>query len=141
MRVDCALLCDAATVREGLLHILGGGVTRINRDEYPAPLGTTLALRVMIHPTETADAHAMQVLLLSADGARVAELGIGFGVSDPTVLSPGEEASIPMVLPLTNVGLETPGAYSFELLIDGIHQVSVPFRAEVLPGPVNVEEA
>lgn len=29
MRVDCALLCDAASVREGLLNILGGGITRV----------------------------------------------------------------------------------------------------------------
>lgn len=29
MRVDCALLCDAATVREGLLHVLVGLLTLV----------------------------------------------------------------------------------------------------------------
>jgi hypothetical protein len=133
MRLDCALLCDAATVREGLLHILGGGVTRVNRPLFPAPLGIVLAVRVMIHPTETASEHAMQVLLLAADGERVADIGLGFGVSDPRQLAVGEEASLPIAIPLANVALPQEGAYSFELLIDGIHQVSVPFRAELVP--------
>lgn len=135
MRIDSALLCDAATVREGLLHVLGGGVTRANRPEFPAPLGMTLALRVMIHPTETAAEHAMQVLLLTEDGQRIADIGIGFGVSDPGQLAVGEEASLPLAIPLGQVVLPHEGAYSFELLIDGIHQVSVPFRAEVVQLP------
>jgi hypothetical protein len=132
MRIDCVLLCDAATVREGLLHILGGGVTRVHRPEYPAPLGTSLAIRIMIHPTEAASEHQLRALLLAEDGERVAEIGIGFGVSDPTQLTVGEEASLPITLSLAAVGLPRPGAYSFEMLIDGIHQASVPFRAEVI---------
>lgn len=132
MRIDCVLLCDAATVREGLLHILGGGVTRVNRSEYPAPLGTTLAIRIMIHPTETATDHQLQALLLDEDGLRVAEIGIGFGVNDPTQLTVGEEASLPISLSLGGIQLPHEGAYSFELLIDGIHQASVPFRAQLI---------
>jgi hypothetical protein len=34
-----ALLCDAATVRENVLHILGGGLGQLWRDVYPARLG------------------------------------------------------------------------------------------------------
>jgi hypothetical protein len=94
----------------------------------------------MIHPTETAGEHAMQVLLLAADGERVAEIEIGFGVSDAGALEAGEEASLPIVIPLTQVGLPGPGAYGFELLIDGIHQVSVPFRVETLIPETTEEE-
>jgi hypothetical protein len=135
MRIDCVLLCDAATVREGLLHILGGGVTRVHRPEYPAPLGAALAIRIMIHPTEAATDHQLQALLLAEDGEHVAEIGIGFGVSDPTHLVVGEEASLPISLTVGGIGLPHPGAFSFELLIDGIHQASVPFRAEVAVAP------
>jgi hypothetical protein len=100
---------------------------------FPAPLAMTLALRIMIHPTEAADEHTLQVILLAADGERIAELDIGFGISDPDQLQPGEEASLPVALPLAQIGLPNEGAYSFELLIDGIHQVSVPFRAVLAP--------
>jgi hypothetical protein len=134
MRIDCALLCDAATVREGLLHILGGGITRANRPEFPAPLMMVLAMRIMVHPTEAATEHQCRVLLLNADGEQGAEIGIGFAVADPTALTAGEEASLPIPINLANVTLQAEGLYSFEILIDGIHQASVPFRAVLIEG-------
>jgi hypothetical protein len=134
MRIDCALLCDSVTIREGLLHILGGGITRANREDFPAPLNLALALRIMVHPTEAEHTHELTVLLLAEDGQRVAELGIRFGINDPAVLEPAEEASLPLALSLHTVGLPHEGPYSFELLIDGIHQGTVPFRAVKLEG-------
>jgi hypothetical protein len=129
MRIDCALLCDSVTVREGLLHILGGGITRINRDSFPGPLGAALALRIMVHPTETDRTHELRVMLLAEDGGRIAEIGIQFGVNDPTILEPTEEASLALPIQMHQVMVPRPGPYNFELLIDGIHQVTVPFRA------------
>lgn len=130
MRVDCALLCDAATVREGLLHILGGGVTRLSRPEYPSPFGVSLALRIMVHSTEIGKEHALEVLLLAEDGENIAAVSAGFQIDDPGDLAPGEEA--PVALPITfppQAILPRSGGYSFEILIDGVHQSSVPFRA------------
>lgn len=143
MRVDTALLCDWVTVREGLLNILGGGITRLWRDEYPAPLGAALALRVVLHPTETKTEHEFQLLLLGEDGATVADLLGKFGVGvdedgnvvglqpggEITSLQPGEEVAIaiPITIVASTIGIPSPGAYSFELLIDGVHQTSVPF--------------
>lgn len=131
MRVDCALLCDSVTVREGLLHILGGGVTRLGRPEYPAPLNIALALRVMVHPTEAGKPHQMEVRLLAEDGAEAATVNIGFELGSNATVRPGEELSAVFPVPLHLVGIPHPGAYSFELLIDGIHQASIPFIAEV----------
>ena len=136
MRIDCALLCDAATVREGLLHILGGGVTRLGRPDYPAPLGLVLAMRILVHPTEIDRPHHLQVQLQGADGARITAVDAQFGVGDPGQLEPGEEASLPLPLGFPDaVQLPEPGRYSFEILIDGIHQVSVPFTAIPLETP------
>lgn len=140
MRIDCVLLCDAVTVREGLLHILGGGVTRVHRPAYPAPLGACLAIRIMIHPTEAATDHQLQALLQGADGQKVGDITIGFGVGDPGQLVVGEEASLPLGLSMVaGIPLPEHGAYSFELLIDGIHQASVPFRAEIIAEPADPE--
>lgn len=134
MRIDCALLCDSVTIREGLLHILGGGITRANREDFPAPLNLALALRIMVHPTEADRTHQLAVVLLAQDGQRIAELGIDFGVNDPSVLEPAEEASLPLALSLHTLRLPDDGPYSFELLIDGIHQGTVPFIAVKLEG-------
>jgi hypothetical protein len=136
VRIDCALLCDAATVREGLLHILGGGVTRAGRVTFPAPLNLTLALRILVHPTEAERDHQLQIRLQGADGQLVADVGVDFGVRDTGSLAPGEMASLPIPIALPEaVQLPAPGRYSFEVLIDGIHQASVPFTATRVEGP------
>jgi hypothetical protein len=136
LRIDCALLCDAVTVRDGLLHILGGGITTTGHPAYPAPLGMMLALRILIHPTEVDRPHQLQIQLQDADGQRIASIDAQFGVSDPSLLAPGEEASVPLPIGLPpQVGLPAVGRYSFEILIDGTHQASVPFSAVPVQPP------
>jgi hypothetical protein len=136
VRIDCALLCDAATVREGLLHILGGGVTRVNRPGYPARIAPlTLALRILVHPTETDRGHRLDVRLQDADGKELAKFDVQFGVSDPGNIEPGEEVSLPLPLIMpAEIVLPQAGRYGFELLIDGSHQQTVPFIATHIPG-------
>ena len=130
MRVDCALLCDAVTAREGLLHILGGGITRLGRGEFPAPLNVALALRVMVHPTEADKLHELEARLLAEDGVLVARVQIDFALAPTGTVRPGEELAVAFPVPLHTAQLPEDGAYSFELLIDGVHQASVPFVAE-----------
>ncbi|MBV9142931.1 MAG: hypothetical protein JO115_18800 [Pseudonocardiales bacterium] len=130
MRLDCALLCDAATVREGLLHILGGGITRIARPEpYPVALDVFLALRIVVDPGESKRSHQSQILLQSDEGKAIAELRIEFAVGpgNKSEHRPGEEIALPIAARLHGIGVPAPGAYSFEVLIDGIHQSTVPF--------------
>jgi hypothetical protein len=136
VRIDTALLCDAATVREGLLHVLGGGVTRVNRPEYPAPLAPlTIALRILVDPTEADRAHQLDVRLQGEDGHEVAKFEVQFGIGDPGDVQPGEELSmaLPLIMP-PEIGLPHAGRYSFELLIDRSHQASIPFIATLGPG-------
>lgn len=134
MKVDSALLCDAATVREGLLHILGGGITRAGRAQYPAPIGLTLALRILLHPTEADRPHTLEAKLQAEDGEFIGGFEVEFrSEAEPSDLEPGELLSLPLPLdPPPDALLPGPGLYSFEVLIDGIHQVSVPFRAELI---------
>lgn len=136
MRIDCALLCDAATVREGLLHVLGGGITRAGRTEFPSPVGLTLALRILVHPTEMDRQHQLEVRLQGADGEQIGGFEVGFELEDPGGLEPGEHASLPLPLvPPPEAELTGPGRYSFEVLIDGVHQATVPFIAHEVALP------
>lgn len=134
MKVDCALLCDAATVREGLLHILGGGVTRLGRPMIPSQFGVQLALRIVVHPTEATSNHEGEVIVQTTDGARAAQVTFGFSMSEETrsQVQPGEELALPLVVPMDNFPLPAYGAYSVEVLIDHIHQISVPFLVHPL---------
>jgi hypothetical protein len=139
VQVD-AFLCDAATVREGLLNVLGAGITRIWREGFPAPLGMQLAFVLTVHPTEAAEQHRFRVVVQNADGATVAQIDAEFGLNPPLDATPGpgpqpgEMLAAPAVLDLRNVGVPEPGAYSVELLLDGQHVRSLPFIAAVPAG-------
>jgi hypothetical protein len=78
------------------------------------------------------------VLLLAEDGANIIGLKAEFKIGDPGDIVPGEEASV--ALPINfpaEAQLPSAGAYSFEILIDGVHQQSVGFR--VVPPPTGGE--
>ena len=135
MRIDCALLCDYATVREGLLHVLGGGITRINRPAFPAPFGCSIALRIVIHRTEADRPHKLRVILQDNDGKRLAQVDAGFGVGNPEAAEPGEDVAAALPIPMQAIMIPHAGSFSIELLIDDIHQSSVPFMATQLPIP------
>jgi hypothetical protein len=83
----------------------------------------------MVHPTEAGSSHNLETRLLAEDGQEIARLEIGFQLESSDV-RPGEELSAAFPIPLHSVPLPAEGAYSFELLIDGVHQASVPFVAE-----------
>lgn len=130
MRVDTALVCDAATVREGLLHILGGGITQLVRPEYPAELGVTLALRIMVHPTEMDHPHDLEIVLQDDDGQQITKVELHVEVGEHADVPAGDEGEI--IVPWNFPGrpqIPHVGRYSFEILIDGNHQLSVPLRA------------
>jgi hypothetical protein len=134
MRIDTCLLCDAATVREGLLNILGGGITHAVRQEYPAPLGMSLAMRIMVHSTEITGPHRIEVMLNDEDGQRVTNFHVDVGVPDETEIPPGLEPEIMFAWDFPGRPmLPHPGKYSFEVLIDRTHHLSVPFSAALPP--------
>jgi hypothetical protein len=90
----------------------------------------------LIHPTEADREHQLVIQLQGADGDQVARVDVNFGVNDPGALEPGEHISLPLPIRLPEqVQLPAAGRYSFELLIDGIHQGSVPFIAHVVAVP------
>lgn len=130
MRVE-AFLCDAATVREGLLNILGAGVTRIWRESFPSIMNVDLAIMITLMPVEAKGPHRLRVVIQNEDGGPLAELDGEFGVGALPVhaLKPGEPLATPMVLNLRQIPIPKEGVYSVELLIDSQLAKSLPFVA------------
>lgn len=126
MKLTCALLCDAATVREGLINVLGGGVSRVSRPALPAPLGMALALVVDQHRTEMGREHRLDVLVLSEDGAELARANLTWR-ADRIPEDLAADYPFPVIVPLHAVMLPSFGGYSVELLIDDVHQATLPF--------------
>jgi len=127
VKVGTALLCDFATVREGLLHVISGGVTRLWRDQYPAPVGCSLALVFEVHPMEAAHPHELDVQVMSEDGVEIARVQGGFQTTPGEDTKVGESMLVPVALDLRSAGVPGPGGYSIEISVDGTHQRTLSF--------------
>jgi len=132
MRVT-ALLCDFASVRENLLFVSAGGITRIWRSDYPAPMGVSLALMFEVHPMELPYPHEVAIRVMGPDGEELTTVQAGFTAGGD--LQVGEELLVPMALDLRNVGLPREGAHSVEIAVDGTHQKTVQFWVQPRPQP------
>lgn len=112
-----AMLCDAATVREGLLHLLGAGITQLNREAYPAPMGVQLALLLHAKQEEMGKNHRLTVVLWG--DAKLAEMSVDFQVSPGQGGRTAAVTSVPIVASLQAQNLPKEGTYSLEINIDG----------------------
>jgi hypothetical protein len=129
MKVDVALLCDFVTVRDNLLHVLGGGIGELTRPSYPAPMNVGLAVRILAHQTEVNAVHTVRVVVLGEDGQEIAVIELQTAPI-PKLPRPDLEANWLLPFALHGVQLPAKGKYSVEILIDNIHQKSVPFEAK-----------
>ena len=131
MKIVTALLCDKAHARDGLLYVIGGGITRVWRAEYPAPAGVELALMIELHRTEAKRPHQIDIELVGEDGAVLFELGGAFQTAADH-LKAWDTQLVPFVVNLAGVPLTDVGPYNLEISIDGNHQSTIRFTAEVV---------
>jgi len=124
------VLCDRATVREGLIHVLGGGVSRLGRPSLPAPMGVDLALLLTPERFEELPGdHEVSVIVRSDSGTDVARIGLAFSFSgldesaDPLPV-------IPLSVPLQQVGLADYGFYTVSVDYDGESVARIRFLVE-----------
>jgi hypothetical protein len=82
-RTDCALLCDAVPVRDGLLHILGSGVGRVRRSQYRSLMGNDLALRFALAPDEAHGAHQLEIRVVDIADMTTSSLTGAFMMGHP----------------------------------------------------------
>lgn len=83
MQVRSAVICDFAELREGLLFLVAGGITRVRREAFPAPAGIYLALTLELGPADRAFPQAVEITLEGPAGERVMQVtgGIQPGVA------------------------------------------------------------
>jgi len=130
VELDYALLADAAQISEGKTFILGGGVSILWRDQYPAPLGITLVCQFTFQRTEADSDHQVRIVVMDADGNPVLpEMSGNMRVGPPPEGSP---RNVPLVAPLV-LGfpplpvIQKPGEYAVDILLDGRHMKNLPF--------------
>ena len=122
MELYTAILCDFAQVREGLLFVSSGGITRVFQPPeppFPRSLGLFLALAIEIGPEEINRVHEVRVSLTrQADASIVGQAVAGFQTTAPPAMQPGEALTISTVVPLGMMPIPAFGAYDVRASVD-----------------------
>ena len=127
MRVDLALLADAATVDSaGKLNILGI-FDSITSTRFPAKHGLISLVLRFSAGLEQAGEHTITISLRGPAGENLLRLDgkVKFG---PGAASDGGQMKIPHILNMDGIVFQKPGSYAFDVDLDGEHQVSLPLR-------------
>ena len=112
------LLCDFANVREGLLNVVSGGITRIIcGDGFPAQLPAFLAMSVYVEAHRITDRHDGRVILRHTDTLEeIARMDFEFGGSAD--LQPGEGMNMHLTFPLHGIAVKRPGQIDISVTIN-----------------------
>jgi len=126
------MLCDAATVREGLLHIVGGRVAEIRANSFPTRVASlAVALRLVFDREDAERAHTVIVTVRREGGELLPGQGrIEFTVQQPPELR-DQEAAIAVPFVLNGVGLDEEGTFLVEISYDDEPLIQLPLRAAV----------
>jgi len=135
--VDLALLADAATIdASGKLNILGV-FDRIKVGRFPAKHGRVCLVLRFLGSAGDAGPHELTIRLIDPSGKEMLSLNGELKVAPgPGSLSGG--LRIPHVLNLDGLVFPEAGRYSFEVILDGDHQVSLSLAVEPPPSRSSV---
>jgi hypothetical protein len=125
MDVTTAMLADFAQVREGLLFVASGGVTRCYRDQLPAPLNVYLATVLELDRIEAEKVHELHVVVVDEDGQQLAEIAGEIQLGS-TQMMINENLNVPIVFDLRNVPVERYGSIEIRLYIAREHRRTLP---------------
>lgn len=131
MRLDFALLADAATVDgAGKLNVLGV-FDRIRAREFPARHGRiALVLRLSAGETD-AGQHRAEIRLRDPEDQDLVRLDGNLQVGAGP---PGQDTHIPHVLNLDGLTFPQPGSYRFEIRVDDAIVATLPLILEEASG-------
>lgn len=127
MELASAMLCDAATVREGLLHILGGGITRLWRGTLPAPMNVVLAVQLRMSQAEEELPHEVRADIWDRNNKSIAQVAGAVQYAGGARLEKGEAHLISLVLPLQPVAVEKYGRHVVRIRVDDGADYLLPF--------------
>jgi hypothetical protein len=133
LRLDWALLANAAEgPPNGLVYILGVGIDTLWREQFPAPFGGAMVLRLLSSRLESERPHKVEVHCSDEDGNPVLQQPVVLNLPPRTVHAEhpqGWDLAANIVINLSGVALPKPGFYRFEILVDDQQVRTLPFRA------------
>jgi uncharacterized protein DUF6941 len=132
MRLDWALLANAAEAPpNGLVYVLGAGIDTLRREQFPAPFGGAMVLRLLASRLESERTHKVEVHCSDEDGNPVLPQPIVLSLPPRPVPSEhpqGWDLAANIVINLAGVHIAKPGFYRFEIMVDDQQVRTLPFR-------------
>jgi hypothetical protein len=129
MKILYGFLADAARVESGKLHVIGGNITVLWRNEFPAMSNVAVVFSVEHRPSEVGRPREIRILVNDADGRPV--FGPIDGEMIPRDLPDGAPRGAPLQSPhaidIHGPVFPSTGQYAVEILIDGNSEHSIPF--------------
>ena len=126
MRIELAVLCDAATESGGKLNVLGA-FDAFQLPRYPFQIPhCAMAFRIRFNRVEGGE-HKIRVNFVDQDGNDVMpslEAGANVKIHD------GMDSRVTnIIMNMSGLNIPSPGKYSIDLAIDGRHEISLPLTA------------
>jgi hypothetical protein len=127
MRVDWAIPCRYAEVNGGLATIVGAQVDAVRVAQFPARVGTWLAMRLVFGDDETESEHEVGLKILDP------QLGESWQTQTTLTLGPPNPEKAPgwegshLIATFVQFDADVEGTYTFELYVDDRHQQTLPF--------------
>lgn len=121
MKLAASFFCDAASVREGLLHVLGAGISTFTRSAFPGPTHAMYAGLVQLDPGDIGAQHSLRFVMAhgqDADGEVILDFDgvVESSYNGPVPLGP---STVPIVVDLRDFLLPSEGSYTLRVFIDG----------------------
>lgn len=142
MRFAVATLCDSATVREGLLNILGGGITTVRlprlSDDMTPILGANLAVTVEFSDADLGDHRFTAEVIRLEDGAVVHRMSAGITVVRPPDAVEGTPINVSTVVPFQMLPVPAEGVYAVKVGMDDDESVILPVSVAFVPPPAGM---
>lgn len=118
MDITTAILCDFAQVRDRLLFISSGGVSRLYRKELPSQLGVNLALIIEVPLADAGIPQTLAIRVVNRHGAEMSHISTTFRVGDDG-LFPNEIQQVPMVVSLAQTPIRSWGTHQARIFLNG----------------------
>lgn len=127
MDVEFAFLANAASVPDGNLNVLGGGVEAYGFPSFPGTFKRlVLVAQLHVTPAETREPHTLVVELWNERNTKVAIVGSAQVTVPPNPLFPKKSSRLNAVFDLDGSEVPRAGEYECRILIDGQHYKTVP---------------
>jgi len=118
-RLTTLLLSDFAQVRERLLFVSSGGISRVVQTSFPAHPRIYLAMMIHLPAGSLGATHQVQIKLKYPDqAATIVQIDIAISVDTVPGANPGEGINVPQVIDLSPIAFAQAGQVDVQVSVD-----------------------